>query len=163
MANLVADLRKCGEHISAQVMRDLRAAKTMIEIFRADTSHSENRLRIEEYLSNIELCLVPLAEKRLGKSYVDEWLQKIADAQKRLQDWKTKEARRFPVGVPRDKTWVRIKPSNETPIEKIKHVSEQFGLKLQTQEDGYVLVIGEEHKVKEFVKKIAELLRGSHK
>lgn len=161
MSDLVADLRKSGGFVPPQVMRDLRAAKTMIEIVRMDRSRSENLLRIDEYLANVESYLVPAAKRRLGQEYVDAWMDKLAEAQRSVQMWEMEAPRRLPVGVPRDKRWVRIKPSEEAPIEKIERLSEEMGLGHRIQEDGYVLVYGEEDEVKEFVKKTAELLRES--
>ncbi|MCW4020485.1 MAG: DUF2096 family protein [Candidatus Bathyarchaeota archaeon] len=163
MADLLAELRRTGETVPAKVMRDIRAAKTMIEILKVNQSRSENLLRIEEYLNNVESYLVPAAKSRFGTEYVEEWMNKIVEAQKSVQAWEPKPPKRFPVGIPRDKRWVRIEPSEEIPIEKIKHLSKELGLKNKTQEDGYVLVYGEEDKVKEFVKKTAKIFHKTRK
>jgi hypothetical protein len=161
MADLVAELRKSGESIPASVIKDLRSAKTMIEILKVDQSRSENLLRIEEYLNNVESYVMPTAKRKIGRKYVDEWMNKLAETQRSLQALEIEPSIRFPIGIPRDKSWVRIKPSEEIPMEKIKRLSKEIGLKHKTQEDSYVLVYGEEDKVKRFMKKTAELFHKS--
>jgi len=157
LADLAADLRKSGESMPADVMKDLRNAKTMIEILKLDRSRSENLLRIEEYLNNVESYLVPIAARKFEKKYVDEWMSKIVEAQGSIQSFEREPLKRFPIGIPRDKRWIRIKPSEDIPTEKIKQFSKEIGLNHKIQEDGYVIVYGEEDKVKEFVKKTAKL------
>jgi len=145
--------------LSHEVVRDLRSAKTMIEVLKLDRSRAENLLRLEEYLGNVESRLLSAARRKFGEGYVDEWLGKVAEAQKGVRVCEPKPSRRFPIGVPRDKSWIRIKPSAEIPLEKIKKLSNEIGLGLKTQRDGYVLVYGEEDKVKRFINLTADRLR----
>ncbi len=159
MSNLIAELRKSGEEIPMKVMSDLRATKTMIEIHKVDQSHSENLLRIEEYLANLESYLMPLARKKLGEEQMNKWLSNLAETQRRAPIWESKPSKGFPIGVPRDSRWVRVEPSDKIPIEKIKHLSRQIGLKSKIQSDRYILVFGEEQKLKQFVRNMAEILR----
>jgi hypothetical protein len=163
MADLVSELKKSGESIPDYVMRDLRAAKTMVEILKVDPSRTENLLRIEEYFSKVESYIVPAANRKLGEQYVHEWLSKVAEAQRTRQSWKPQPPKRFPVGVPRDKQWIRLEPTNQLPMEKIKRMSKQLGLKSATQDDGCILIIGADEQVKEFVRRTAQLLRKAHK
>jgi hypothetical protein len=159
MSNLIAELRKSGEVIPMNVMSDLRAAKTMMEVYKVDQSHSESLLKIEEYLANLESYLMPVVKKRLGEEQMNMWLNSLAETQRHVPSWESKPHKSFPIGVPRDSKWVRIEPSNEITIEKIKHLTRQIGLKSKIQKDGNVLVFGEEQKLKLFVKNMAELLR----
>ena len=159
ISNLIAELRKSGEEIPMKVMSDLRAAKTMIEIHKVDQSRSENLLRIEEYLANLESYLVPLVKKRLGEEQMNKWLSNLAETQRRASVWESKPSKGFPIGVPRDSRWVRIEPSDKIPIEKIKHLTRQIGLKSKIQSDRYIIVFGEEQKLKQFVRNMAEILR----
>jgi hypothetical protein len=163
MADLVSELKKSGESIPDHVMKDLRAAKTMMEIMKVEPSRTENLLKIEEYFSNVESYIVPAARTRLGEQYVHEWLNKVAETQKTRQSWDLRQPKRFPVGVPRDKRWVRLKPSDELPMQKIKRISKQLGLKSQAQDDGYILIIGTDNQVREFIKKTAQQLRKNPK
>ena len=157
MADLIAELRKNGETVPADVMRDLRAAKTMIEILKVDGSHSESILRIEEYLSNVESYLMPVVQTKLEAKYMEQWTGKMLEARVDAQPCGAESPAKFPVGLPRDARWVRIQDLKETPPEKIRNLAEEEGLKYRIEENGHVLVYGEEAKVKRFVKKIMGL------
>ncbi len=163
MSDLIADLRKSGETIPAKVMSDLRAARTMMEVHKVDQSRSENLLRIEEYLTSLETFLVPAANRRFGEEYVDVWLKKLEETRTQPPRRETRLPRSFPIGVPREDKWIRIEATEKISTEKIKHLASQNGLKSKTQTDGRVLVFGEEQKLKQFVKNVAELLRGDGK
>ncbi|MEM3898263.1 MAG: DUF2096 family protein, partial [Candidatus Bathyarchaeia archaeon] len=51
--------------------------------------------------------------------------------------------------------WIRVKSSNEIPLDTLKALAEELNLSFETQADGYLLVYGEDESVKKFVKKIA--------
>jgi hypothetical protein len=159
MSSLIAELRRSGEAIPMKVMSDLRAAKTMMEVYKVDQSRSENLLRVEEYLANVESYLVPAAKRRLGEEHISTWLNNLAETYRRVPKWESEPPKGFPLGVPRENKWIRIEPSDKIPVAKIRHLTRQIGLKSRTQTDGYVLVFGEEQKLKQFVKNMAELLR----
>jgi hypothetical protein len=163
MSDLIAELRKNGETIPAKVMSDLRAAKTMMEVHKVDHSRSENLLRIEEYLTALETYLVPIANIRFGKEYIDMWLKKLEETHTQSPKWETSFPKNFPVGVPRESKWIKVEVSEKIPTEKIKHLAKQIGLKSKNQTDGFVILFGEEQKLKQFVKNVAELLREDNK
>ncbi len=163
MSSLISELRKGGEPIPAKAMSDLRAARTMMEVHKVDQSRSENLQRIEEYLTNLETFLVPIANRRFGKEYVDAWLKKLGKTYVQPPRWEPRLQGSFPVGVPRESRWVRIEVTEKISTEKIKHLASQIGLNSKTQTDGRVLVFGEEQKLKQFVKDVAELLREGEK
>jgi hypothetical protein len=159
MSSLIAELRRSREAIPMKVMSDLRAAKTMMEVYKVDRCRSENLLRVEEYLANLESYLVPLAKRKLGEEHANIWLNNLAETYRQVPEWESRPPKGFPIGVPRESKWIRIEPSDKIPIGKIKHLARQIGLRSKTQTDGYVLVFGEEQKLKQFVKNVAELLR----
>jgi len=159
LSDLVAELRESGETMPAEVMRDLRSAKTMIEILKVDRSRLENVQRIEEYLSNVESYLLPTARRKFGEEYADEWMEKVFEAQKSVEAFKKEPSLKFPIGVHRDRCWVRVRPSAEIPIDRIRQLSEKIGLESRTQKNGLVLIYGEESKVKRFINEIAQLFR----
>ncbi len=160
MADLVRELRRSGESVPSDVMRDLRSAKTMIEILKVDPSRSEHVLRIEEYLNSVESYLMPSAKRKLGEERVDQWMKRILEARKSVRAWEREPTRRLPIGIPRDKLWVRMEPSREMSTKKIERIAEEEGLEFRTGKDGRVLVYGEDESVKQFVRKIAQIIRG---
>lgn len=155
LADLITELRKKGEVIPASVMNDLRSAKTMIQIFRADSSHVENIPRIETYLENVEFYLISMAQEKFGSEFVEHWMGKLGKARKRISgEEEVKVVSRFVSGLPRGKCWVRVQVSEDTSQEGIENLAEEIGLLHKMQENGFVLVYGDDESLKSFVKRL---------
>jgi hypothetical protein len=161
LADLLAELRKKGAAIPADVMDDLRSAKTMIQILKADPMHTENIPRIETYLENVESHLITMSQERFGTEYVTLWMKRLEEARRVSEGRAT--ATRFVPGVPRGKDWVRVEISEEAPQSDIEKFADENGLSSKTQDDRYVLVYGKNANIKSFVKKLAERLRSARK
>jgi len=158
LADLITELRNRGQLISANVMNDLRSAKTMIQVFKADTTHVENIPRIETYLENVEAQLISLAQEKIGSKFVTRWMEKLEEARKKVSEEK-EESARFVPGLPRDKHWVRVQISEDTPQKEIEKLAKENNLSHKIQKDGYMLVYGDDENIKAFVKKMAEKFR----
>jgi len=151
---MVTDFRKRGMTVPANIVGDLRYAKTLINVMRADPSNLETSQRIEEYLRNVETYLISEGRERLGNEYVEEWLKRLDEASRAPFNEEGEEARFIP-GVPREKRWIRIKPSKELPVETLLAMAGELNLSFDVQKDGCLIVYGEDKCVKDFVKKIA--------
>ncbi len=143
-------------------MDDLRSAKTMIQVLKADPTHTENIPRIETYLGNVEFDLISRAQDKLGSESVKRWMEKLEEARRRVYEEKEVSSRFVP-GIPRGKRWVRVQVSEDTPQTDIERLAEENGLPSKMQEDGYVLVYGKNENIKSFLKKMAERFRGARK
>ena len=163
LADLLTELRKKGEKIPTEVMNDLRSAKTMIQILKADPTHIENIPRIETYLRNVESYAVLMAQEKLGPEFVERWLRKLEKAKKIKTEEKEKVTPRLVPGLPRDKNWVRVQSSKDTPREDIESLAKENKLSCKMQKNGYMLVYGNGESIKSFVKKMAEKFRGTRK
>lgn len=164
LADLITEFRKKGETIPPDVMEDIRAAKTMIQVFKADPSHVENVPSIETYLGNVESYLIFTGQKKFGSKFAENWMQKLKSAREKVpEEGVTRAASRFVPGLPRGKRWLRVKISKEIPRKEIERLAEECGLSCKTQRDGYVLVYGKGEDVKFFVKKMSDELRVSKK
>jgi hypothetical protein len=161
LADLLAELQKGGEKIPADMISDLRSAKTMIQVLKADPTHIENISRIETYLRNVEAYAIIALEKQ-GTGNVEEWLKKLKEA-KRVENNEKKEADRFVTRVPRDKDWMRIQISEDIPREEMKKIVKEEELSYRIQKNGYMLVYGNKENIKSLVKKLAEQFRGARK
>ena len=160
LTDLLIELQERGEKIPADVMHDLRSAKTMIQVLKADPTHIESISRIDTYLRSVESYAIFTVEN-YGTEIVEEWLKKL-EIEKRVRNKEKKEtASRFIAGVPRDKNWVRIQISEDTPPEDIKKLVEASNLSYKMQKNGYMLVYGNGENIKSFVKKMAEKFRGT--
>jgi len=141
-------------------MTSLRSAKTMINVYKVDTTHSESIPMIEGCLMDVESSLINAAKEKFGPAYADEWLRKLDRARKRGKDAEAETtASRFIPRVPRTGHWIRVLTSDDLLKEDVERLADGLKLSHKTQKDGYVLVHGDAGKVKEFVKKMAEKCR----
>jgi len=163
LADLLTELRKKGEKIPTHVINDLRSAKTMIQVLKADPTHIENIPRIEIYLRNVESYAIFIVQEKLGTEFVERWLRKLEKAKKTKIEEKEEATPRFVPGLPRDKNWVRIQISEDTPKEDVERLAKENKLSCKMQKNGYMLVYGDGESIKSFVKKLAEKLRGTRK
>jgi hypothetical protein len=154
LEEMITEFRKKGITVSTEVMDNLKSARTMIKILKADPHRGETMQKIEEYLGNVESYLISEGQKKFGVEYVDEWLKRLDEASVRMPDVEEEETRFIP-GLPREQKWIRVKPSTELPIEKLKLLAQESNLSCKLQNDGYLLVYGEDEHLKEFVKKMA--------
>jgi len=155
LEEMILEFRKRGITIPVEVMDNLKSARTMIKILKADPSRGETMQKIEEYISNVESYLISEGQKKFGVEYVDKWLKKLDEANIRFPDLEEEETRFVP-GLPREQKWIRVKPSAELPMEKLKLLAKELNLSCELQGDGYLLVYGEDESLKEFVKKMAK-------
>jgi hypothetical protein len=155
LEEMILEFRKRGITIPTEVMDNLKSARIMIKILKADPSRGETMQKIEEYLSNVESYLISEGQKKFGVEYVDKWLKKLDEASMRFPDLEEEETRFVP-GLPREHKWIRVKPSAELPMEKLELLAKELNLSCELQGDGYLLVYGEDESLKEFVKKMAK-------
>jgi hypothetical protein len=154
LEKMITDFRKKGVVVPAEIISDLKSAKTLINVLKADPSHVDTSQKIGEYLLNVESYLVSEGQKMFGTGYVEEWLKQLDEANKRILE-KEEEETKFIPGVPREHKWIRVKPSTELSIEKLKTLAEESRLSYNVQNDGCLLVYGKDSHIKEFIKKIA--------
>ncbi|MGD8505143.1 MAG: DUF2096 family protein [Candidatus Bathyarchaeota archaeon] len=158
--DLIKEFRKKSEVIPPEVMADLRAAKTLMHVLRADRTKKENVPTIDMYLGNVESHLILTAQNKFGSKFANHWLKKLKEAREKPGEEKPVEtASKFVPGLPRGQHWVRVQVSTETPKEEVEELAQESGLTWKMQDDGYMLVYGEREKLKHFIKKTAAKLR----
>ncbi|MDH5450009.1 MAG: DUF2096 domain-containing protein [Candidatus Bathyarchaeota archaeon] len=162
LAELIKELRKRGETIPANVMKDLRSAKTMIQVFKADTAHIENIPQIEKYLGSAESYLFLMVEEKYGRELFEEWMEKLSLARRKVEERK-ETVSKFVPGLPRGKHWLRIQISKQTPRKEIERLVKEEKLSCKIQKNGYMLVYGNIESIKSFVKMLAEKSRETKK
>jgi hypothetical protein len=133
----------------------------MIEICKTDSSNSENIFKLEQYLNNVEVFTVQLAKDRLGKKKTEEWLKKINATQRQVCLQIRKSTDNFPIKFAPKEQWIKIKVSDELPNKKIIQLAKKLDLKYEIQKEKYILIFGDEKKVKKVVKEIAKINRKS--
>jgi len=155
LEEMIADMRKKAVAIPDEILSDLKSAKTLISILKADPSRIDTSQKIEEYLLHIESYVVSAGQK-FGQKYVDGWLKRLDEASvKPHAEEESEEETRFIPGLPREKKWIRVKPTAELSIERIRALAEESALSCSVQNDGFLLFYGKDEAIKEFVKKMA--------
>jgi hypothetical protein len=153
LEEMIADLRQKGMTIPTEIMDDLKSAKTTLRILKVDPANAETLQRTDQYLMKVESYLVSEGQKTFGFAYVDIWLNRLERAGK--QGDEDQDETRFIPGVPRQQKWIRVTPSAEMSIEKLKTTAHELNLKCTVQKDGSLLVCGRDESIKDFVKKMA--------
>ena len=153
LEEMITDFRKKGTTVPAEIVSNLRHAKTLINVLGADPTRLDTSQKVEQHLLSIESYLVSEAQKNFGNSYVEQWLKRLNEASSKVGEEEEKETK-FVSGVPRKQKWIRVKPSVELPIEEIKALADELNLSFNVQNDVYLLVYGEDRSIKDFVKRM---------
>jgi len=154
LEEMVTDFKKNEVTVPADIIGDLKSAKTIIRILKADPSCGENIQKIDEYFTNVESFLISEGQRRFGQEYVDEWLRRVDEASRKIVDEEEEETK-FVSGVTGERKWIRFTPTNELSLEKLKALATESNLSCRVQNDEYLVVLGSDAVLKDFVKKIA--------
>jgi len=162
--DLIVEFRKRGETVPAEILEDLRSAKSLIHISRANPSASTDATQVEVYLSNVEIYLMSRAQK-FGKIFVEQWMKRLEKARAGTIEENTSGASisKFLPGIPRDTPWVRVRISKDISRETAEAFAREFGLLTASQDEGYLLVYGRKEKLQLFIRKMTEKLRRTKK
>ena len=159
LADFLMDLKKMGKIIPIEIMNDLRSAKTVIQVLKADSTCIETISRIEIYLRNIESYAISTGEE-IDKGIAEDWLKKLKD-KKIAKSEKINEKSIFIHGIPRNEKWVRIKILNDILPENMKKIAKINNLSYKTQKNDYMLVHGDPKNIKKLIKSITEHVAGA--
>jgi hypothetical protein len=159
LEEIIIELRKKGLEIPSNIMTDLKSARTLINIEKADAKgHGETELKIDEYLVSVEAYVMAEADKRFPPEKVQKWLAALdlASCDSCVTVEERKEEMRMIPGVPRDQKWIRVEPIEGLPVEKLEQMATDAKLGFRREKDGRLVVYGSNEAVKEFIKKIAK-------
>ena len=160
LADLLTKLQERGKKIPVDVLNDLRSAKTMIQVLKADPTQIESISRIDTYLRTVEAYTIFTMEKQ-GKGNVEEWLKKLKEPERWETNEKGEKNSTFVTSVPRNKNWMRIQISEDIPKEEMKKLVEENGLSYRLEKNGHILVHGDKKNIKLLVNRLAEQFRGA--
>ena len=153
LEEMITSLRAKGKEIPTEVMSDLKATRTLIRIVKTDGSSEDIVQKVEEYLNKLESYVVSEAEKESGSEYVNDMLKRLVEARKTSEPDEKEE--HFAFDIPRDKNWIRVKPTAELTIEKLQTLAGESEVKHKVQNDGSLLVYGKNDRIGAFIKKMA--------
>jgi hypothetical protein len=152
LEELLVELRKRGIDIPQEIADDLSSARTMLTIYKTEPA-ADVESEMAFYLEKMEPILLSLAESELGKDYADVWQRKIVAARLETNATPT-PASKFIPGIPRGEHWLRIKTADMISDGEINILLGKLNLTSKPQNDGYLLVYGNEDIIKTFVKEI---------
>ncbi len=157
LEEMIIELRKKGLLVPQNILTDLRAARSLMNVESADQKgHGETTPKIDEYLSTVEAYLVTEAEKVLPPEQVDEWLRRLETAGCDSCSIPEKEEKRFIQGIPRDQKWIRVEPLENMPLEKLEELAAEANISFREEDDGHLIVFGNAEDIKKFVKRMTE-------
>lgn len=154
LSEMLKELRSKGETIPVEIMDDLRSAKTLIEILKIDPESSERIPMIEACLENVESYLFFEAKEKLGVDYVKKYMEKLEAA--RFTKEESSRPPRFFTRIPGKERWIRIQVSKVMNQAELEKFARENKLSLRMQKNGYMLVYGDDERIKSFVKRIAQ-------
>ncbi len=162
LADLLLEIQESGKKVPIDIIDDLRSAKTMIQVVKADPTQIDNVSKLDEFLRSVESYAILTIEKQ-GKEKAEAWLEKLKTPKIEKVKEKGEATSRFVSGVPRDKSWVRIQISKDIPKEKLERIIEESKLSHRMHENGYILIYGNENNIKSFVRMMAKPFQDSRK
>ncbi|MCW4017482.1 MAG: DUF2096 family protein [Candidatus Bathyarchaeota archaeon] len=156
LEEIIIELRKKQVEIPANVMTDLKSARTLIKVEKADArARSQTEPKIDQYLVNVEAYVMAEADKQFPPEKVEQWLTALdlasCDSCVTVQD--PKEEMRMISGVPRDQKWIRVEAIDGLPLEKLEQMATEANLGIRREKDGRLVVYGADEAVKGFIKK----------
>ena len=152
LEEMLIELKKKGVNVPSDVMEDLRAAKSMIKLS-CMQGGGDAIQKAEEYLANVEAYLINETQKIFDSETADQWLRRLEDANAEVCD-EAKAENNFVTGVPRDQKWVRVEPIETLPTDRIFQMAKEQKLQVKLQNDGRLLVYGQNEDIKIFLKKM---------
>jgi len=162
LATFSEDLNRKG--VDAKIAHQLRDCKTLLNFIHEHTCPTCDKdmvddkfLDLQENLESIKDELISAA-LNFDKSYAKDWISKIDRAERGELEYKmTYAVSRFVPGLPKDpeRGWTRITLPKPIPKERIRYISEQFGVKTEFEDDFHVIIRGEKASVKKAVQGFA--------
>jgi len=149
---MILDLRRKGILIPSDTMTELQSAKTLIHVLEADTAQANVTQEIDNCLFNVESYIMSKGQMVFGPEYVEKWFTRLDQAKEAPEETK-KESKLLP-NIPRGAKWIQINLS-ALSIEDSKKFADELHLSCIVQNEGFLLVQGEDEQLRELVKKMA--------
>jgi hypothetical protein len=149
---MIIDLRRKGILIPPDTMTELQSAKTLIHVLEAATAQADVTQEIDKCLFNVESYIMSKGQMVFGPEYVEKWFTRLDQAKEAPEETR-KEPNLLP-DIPRGTKWIRINPSTLS-IDESKRSADELHLSCIVQNEGFLLVHGEDAQLRAFVKKMA--------
>ncbi|MCW4011216.1 MAG: DUF2096 family protein [Candidatus Bathyarchaeota archaeon] len=159
LEEIIVELRKKGLEIPANVMSDLKSARTLMKIEKTDArARGETEPKIDKYLGMVEAYVITETGNHFPAEQVEKWLTELdlASCDSCVCVAEPEEKMRMIPGVPRNQRWIRVEPIEELPLEKLEQMATEAKLSFRPEKDGRLIVYGADEAVKGFIKKMTK-------
>lgn len=153
LEGMITDLRGKGIVVPSETMTELTSARTLIHVSKVDPSCVDINQKIDECLFGVESYVISKGQILFGPEYVEEWSKRLNQAEEENLGEGKDETELLP-NIPRSSKWIRINPST-LPIDETKKFADELHLSSIVQNEGFLLVHGEDELLRALVKKIA--------
>ncbi len=163
LEEIIVELRGKGLEIPANVLSDLKSARILMNIEKADArGRGETEPKIDEYLGNVEAYVITEAGNQFTAEKVEKWLTELdlASCESCISVVEAKEEMRMIPGVPRDQKWIRVEPIDSLPTEKLEQMATDVKLNFRREKNGRLIVYGSQEHIKDYLKKMTEAANG---
>jgi hypothetical protein len=148
---MIVDLKGKGIPIPSETMTELQSAKTLVHVLEAGTGQADLNQEIDKCLFNVVSYIMSKGQMVFGTEYVEKWFTRLDQAKGALEE--TKEKLKLLPNVPRGARWIRIDPSTLS-IDESKKFADELHLSCTVQNEGFLLVHGEDAQLRAFVRKM---------
>ena len=155
---LVNVIKGRSRNVPKDVISELRSVKALINMFILDKTKLETLTKIEAHLGNIEQTLLYIAESDVDRDLADTYLKKILEARGK-ETIEQKTPSRFIPAIPRDQHWIRVRIDEDINKSEVETLADELELSLKEQDEEYVIIYGDEKKIKNLIQKMAERRR----
>jgi hypothetical protein len=148
---MITDLRRKGIVVPLEAVTELRCAKTLIHVLEADPNQTDISQEIDKCLFGLE-CNMMSKGQVLGAEYLEKWTERFEKAKGTLGETKGESTLLW--DIPRCSKWVRIN-SSALSFEETSKFADELHLTCIPQDEGVMLVQGEDEQLRELVKRMA--------
>ena len=166
LEEIILELRGKGLQIPANVLTDLKSARTLMKVEKADSrGRGETDPKIDMYLGNVEAYIITEAGNLFSSEKVEKWLTALdlASCDSCVTVVEEKKVMRMIPGVPRDQKWIRVEPIESLSLEKLEQMAIDAKLGYRREKDGHLIVYGGQDCIKIYLKKMTEIVNSPTK
>jgi len=166
LATFSEDLNRKG--VDVKFAPQLRNCKTLLNFIHEHTCPTCDKEMVDEKFLDLQDNLERIKDELISaslnfdKSYAKDWISKIDRAERGELEYKmTYAVSRFVPGLPKDpeRGWTRITLPKPISEERIRYISEQFGVITEFEDDFHVIIRGEKASVLKAVQGFAGIFK----
>ena len=154
------DLIRNDINVDVEIAPELRNCRTLINFIHAHNCPGCDKDVVNDKLKDLQHSLEEIKEDltatalSFSESYAKDWVSKIDEAERGGVATITHVVSKFVPGLPKDpdKGWIRLTLLKPIVKEKVKEISNQFGVTTEFEKDSQIIIKGGKESVKKAVR-----------